>query len=392
MTQPLVMHVVHRFGMGGMENGMVNLLNHMGPSPYRHVVVCLSGFDEFRARLDRDDIRFFDLEKKPGHDLRWYGRLYRLVRELRPDIMHTRNLSTLEAQFVAVAAGVPGRVHGEHGRDVFDLHGKSRKYNLLRRAARPFIHRYIAVSRDLASWLATTVGVARERVSQIYSGVDAQRFHVPAEGVRADLAGHALDRKVVIGSVGRMVAVKDYPTLARAFIRACEICPAGRDRMFLAIAGDGESRSECQDLVAAAGLASQAWFPGSREDVPEFMRSLDVFVLPSLGEGVSNTVLEAMASGLPVVATRVGGNPELVEDGITGALVPAGDVEAMARALLRYADDTGLRRQHGAAARSRIESAFSLDRMVAGYLDVYEVVLRMRRSPRRSARGARRPA
>ncbi|MGC2049586.1 MAG: glycosyltransferase, partial [Gallionella sp.] len=182
MRPPLIGHVVQHFGMGGMENGVVNLLNHMPADRYRHAVICLDGYTDFRQRLQRGDVQFFALHKRPGKDLGLYGRLFRLLRELRPDLIHTRNLSTLEGQFIAAAAGVRARVHGEHGRDVFDLYGKNRKYNLLRKLARPLVHHYIPVSKDLASWLEHTVGADPRRITQIYNGVDSLYFHPRGEG------------------------------------------------------------------------------------------------------------------------------------------------------------------------------------------------------------------
>jgi glycosyltransferase involved in cell wall biosynthesis len=179
----------------------------------------------------------------------------------------------------------------------------------------------------------------------------------------------------VIGSVGRMAAVKDYPTLVRAFIRLLDAVPDGRRRLRLVIVGDGESRAECERLLAEARVSALAWLPGPRDDVPELMRALDVFVLPSLGEGISNTILEAMSTGLPVAASRVGGNPELVRERETGSLFPAGDAEALAQALLPYVTDPGLRRTQGTAARRRIEAEFSMDAMVRAYDDLYARVL-----------------
>jgi sugar transferase (PEP-CTERM/EpsH1 system associated) len=373
---PLIAHVVYRFGMGGMENGLVNLLNRLPPERFRHTVVSLTDHTDFRGRLRRNDIAFHDLHKRPGHDLGLYGRLFRLLRQIRPDVVHTRNLNALEAQFVARLAGVRRGVHGEHGRDVFDLDGTNRKYNLLRRAARPLIAHYIAVSRDLADWLHARIGVPRGRIAQIYSGVDSDRFR-PRENARPqalpeDFLGAA---ECVIGSVGRMAAVKDYPTLVRAFIRLLDAVPDGRRRLRLVIVGDGESRAECERLLAEARVSALAWLPGPRDDVPELMRALDVFVLPSLGEGISNTILEAMSTGLPVAASRVGGNPELVRERETGSLFPAGDAEALAQALLPYVTDPGLRRTQGTAARRRIEAEFSMDAMVRAYDDLYARVL-----------------
>lgn len=373
---PLIAHVVHRFDVGGLENGMVNLLNHMPGDRYRHAVICLDSFTDYFHQIRPGDVSFHALHKRPGKDPALYVRLWRLLRQLRPDIVHTRNLSALEGQLVAALAGARARVHGEHGRDVFDLHGANRKYNILRRTLRPLVGRYITVSKDLAAWLVDTVGVEPRRVEQIYNGVDAERFHPRAEGFRAvGPAGFFTGTEIIIGTVGRMVAVKDHPTLVRAFIDLIGSAPHLRDRVRLVIAGEGPARAECLALLAAARADWLAWLPGERDDVPDLMRTFDVFALPSLGEGISNTILEAMATGLPVVATRVGGNPELVEDGVTGSLVPVGIHHALAAALRKYVDDIALARRHGANARKRAEERFSIDAMVAGYLSVYDSVL-----------------
>lgn len=179
----------------------------------------------------------------------------------------------------------------------------------------------------------------------------------------------------VIGSVGRMAAVKDYPTLARAFVRLCRQAhdPAG---LRLVIVGEGPARTACQAIVDAAGLGGQALFPGDRTDTPDWLRAFDVFVLPSLGEGISNTILEAMATSLPVLATRVGGTPELVTEGENGRLWMPGDVEGLADLLALYAADPARRQREGAAARRRVEEAFSWSRAAAAYQSVYESVLR----------------
>lgn len=375
MKPPLIVHVVHHFAVGGMENGMVNMLNRLPPHKYRHAVVCLTDYTEYAQRIEAQEVPFYALHKQPGRDISVYGKLWRQLRALQPDLVHTRNLSALEGQFVAAAAGVRCRVHGEHGRDVFDLYGANRKYNLLRRAARPLVGHYITVSRDLQAWLQKTVGVPARRITQIYSGVDSTRFH-PRTGQRAGLpAGFAPDDAVVFGSVGRMAEVKDYPTLVRAFLRLLALHPAARPRARLVIVGDGVARAPCLDMLRAAGAGTLAWLPGERADIPELMRAMDVFVLPSLGEGISNTILEAQASGLPAIATAVGGNVELVHPDSDGELVPAGDVEAMAQALLSYFNDPARIACHGQAARQRIERQFSLDAMAQGYAGVYDQVL-----------------
>lgn len=374
-SRPLIAHVVYHFGTGGMENGMVMLFNNLPVAKYRHAVICLAGYGDFRKRIQRQDITFHDLGKQAGNDLSWMPRLALLLKQLRVDVLHTRNLNAMEAQFVGAWARIPGRVHGEHGRDVYDLHGTNWKYNLLRQAAKRFIHQYVAVSQDLAQWLTRTIAVRPDRVSQIYNGVDGHRFH-PRDNARPDLGrpDFFAGADVVIGSVGRIAAVKDYPTLLRAFARlvALHESPAG---LRLVLVGDGPQWQECQNLADGLGISAQAWFPGDRQDVDEWMRAMDVFVLPSIGEGISNTILEAMASGLPVIASRVGGNPELVREEESGILFPAGDQEALAQALLHYCRDTQSRAQAGKMARQRIERDFVIERMARSYEAVYDKVL-----------------
>ena len=372
----LVAHVIHRLGTGGMENGLVNLINHIPPERYRHVIVCLQGYTDFRQRIQRDDVAIVDVNQRDGHDLKAYYRLYKILKDCKPDILHTRNLSALESQLVGAAARIKGRVHGEHGRDIYDLRGKSRKYNLLRKAVQPFVGQYIAVSRDLAGWLQATVGVPSRKITQIYNGVDSVKFH-PRSGPRGPIGppGFATGDAILIGSVGRLAHVKDFPTLIRAFDRLRELWPEGRTRLRMVIVGEGTTRPECERLIAELGLGEQTWLAGDRSDIPELMRAMDLFVLPSLGEGISNTILEAMACGLPVIATDVGGNPELVAPGKTGTLVPVADHEKMAQALLAYVRDPARMAQEGRGARAEIEARFSMEAMVAEYLRVYDAQL-----------------
>jgi glycosyltransferase involved in cell wall biosynthesis len=147
--------------------------------------------------------------------------------------------------------------------------------------------------------------------------------------------------------------------------------------------GDGPLRAEATAIRASAGLSDLAWLPGERRDVAELMRAMDVFVLPSLAEGVSNTILEAMATGLPVIATAVGGNPELVDDGRTGRVVPPDDIAAMSSAMRQLVEDADLRVTMGRAARAEIEQRFSLQAMVQAYRKVYDKgLMQARGSPR----------
>lgn len=222
-----------------------------------------------------------------------------------------------------------------------------------------------------------------ERISQIYNGVDTQLFH-PAACGPAPVTGSPFDpaQHWIVGTVGRMAEVKDQLTLTRAFVLALQQAPELRARLRLVLVGDGPLRARCQSLLDEAGLAELAWLPGERGDVPELMRGLSAFALPSLAEGISNTILEAMACGLPVLATEVGGNADLLRAGETGLLLPAGDSGAMAQALLQLARDPARARAMGVAGRARVEAQFSLAAMVRSYCAVYEQQLqRLRAAP-----------
>jgi sugar transferase (PEP-CTERM/EpsH1 system associated) len=372
-----VVHLLFRFDTGGLENGVVNLINHMPQSAYRHAVVALTEVvPEFSRRIQRDDVEFVALDKEPGHALKLYPRLLTLFRELRPAIVHTRNLAALECQVPAALAGVPVRIHGEHGRDSDDPEGTRRRYQWLRRGYRPFVHQYVALSRDLAGYLKHKVGVPQRQIEQIYNGVDVVRFIRPSTG-RVVPAGCPFSDGglFVVGTVGRMQTVKAQPLLAAAFVRALQIQPALRSRLRLVLVGDGPLRAQVQAVLAQAGVEELAWLPGERADVPDVMRGLDCFALPSLAEGISNTILEAMASSLPVIATDVGGNAELVVDGQTGELVPSGDVQAMATSIAGMACSPERAVAMGTAGRMRVERHFSLPAMVDAYRQLYDRLL-----------------
>lgn len=373
-TRPLIAHVVYRFATGGLENGLVNLLNHMPRERYRHAVVALTEVTAFRDRVNGEDVRFIPLNKAPGHGIKLLPRLTRLFRELRPSIVHTRNLAALEAALPAWLARVPSRIHGEHGWDVGDLDGSRRVYRLVRRAYRPFVTRYVAVSGDLERYLTSTIGVPEADVVRIVNGVDLTRFRPSADnlpdGWPFDPASHW-----VIGTVGRLQAVKNPVLLADAFVRLLDRMPAARERMRLAIVGDGPLRTAIETVLDRADARALAWMPGERRDVASVLRAFDVFVLPSLAEGISNTLLEAMATGLPVVATNVGGNRELVDPECTGILVPNDDADALAGALIHYARDPVAARKAGQQGRRLAEQRHSLDAMVARYAALYDHAL-----------------
>jgi glycosyltransferase involved in cell wall biosynthesis len=196
------------------------------------------------------------------------------------------------------------------------------------------------------------VGVPAARLTRICNGVDTERFK-PVDGARAPIAGSPFNDPALwlVGTVGRLQTVKDQVNLVRAVARATGVSAEARARLRLVIAGDGPQRDEVEGAITESGLQSHVWLAGVREDVPTILRGLDAFALPSLAEGISNTVLEAMACGLPVVATRVGGTPDLIDEGVTGRMVPPADPQSLGDALLALFSDPAAARGLGRSAR-----------------------------------------
>jgi sugar transferase (PEP-CTERM/EpsH1 system associated) len=370
--RPLIAHIVFRFDYGGLENGIVNIVNGLPAHEFDHAIIALTQASEFSNRIRRPDVRIHPLNKRPGKDWGAYLRLWKLLRQIKPAIVHTRNVGTMDCQLIAWLAGVPVRIHGEHGWDVHDPDGSNKKYLMVRRLFDPFVHRFVTVSRDLQEWLVQRVGIRSSKVMQICNGVDTQRFGQAAGAARQRLPAQYFPAGCcVIGSVTRLTEIKDPLTLVRAWLAIREPLAAQGHDVRLALIGDGPLRGAIEAEIAAAGATDCAWLAGSRDDVAELLRALDVFVLSSRREGISNTVLEAMATGLPVIASATGGNLELIENDVTGMLTPPGDTAGLAQALRSYVKDSARRAAHGAAARRRAERVYSLSGMMNRYRELY---------------------
>lgn len=369
---PLIVHVIYSLGVGGLENGVVNLINRMPAGQFRHAIICIKNSTDFSRRLQRQDVAIYELNKREGHDWSTLINMFRLLLRLQPAIVHTRNLAAIEYQVPAFLAGVKCRLHGEHGWDVFDPEGENKKYQLLRKFLSIIIHRFIPLSKQLEDYLRCRVGVSQAKIVRICNGVDTEKFYPATDKTPLRECPWDFDKsRVYVGTVGRMHGVKDQMTLVRAFVNIVRQQPELARSARLVLVGDGPIRKEAIHLLREKRLDHLAWLPGAREDIAEIMRNLDVFVLPSRAEGISNTILEAMASGLPVVATNVGGNPELVVDGETGSLVEKEDYQAMGDSITFYVKDRNARLLHGENARRRVLREFSMAVMVEKYTDVY---------------------
>ena len=368
--RPRIVHVIPTLKLGGLENVVARLIESLHDLA-EHVVVTPGGDGPMRQRFSKD-VQVIPMAERHKPDAWNALRMARLFRSIRPDLVHSRNWSCIDAIVGARLAGVRIVVHGEHGRDALDPQGRNPRRRVARRALGPLVTQFVTVSKDLARWLVEDVGVPARKVLSISNGVDTKRFAPGArEAARLGLGLGA--EEFVIGTVARLDPVKDQVGMIRAFSRV-----TSDSRAVLVVAGDGPSRPDLERTIATLGLEGRVRLLGERGDVPQVLAALDVFVLCSVGEGMSNSILEAMAAGLPVIATRVGGNPELVIDEETGLLVEPLQPEGLAGALGRYLLDPALTARHGRAARNRALSKFSLDAMVADYAHLYARLLRSR--------------
>jgi sugar transferase (PEP-CTERM/EpsH1 system associated) len=364
-----VMHVVHGLRPGGMEYGVVKIVNALAASRVASSICSTVPSASMRELVDAA-VPVFEFARRDGNDPRIVWQLYRLCRRERPDILHTHAWGTLIEGLVAGRlARVPVIVHGEHG----TLQLQPRQV-AAQRWAWNRADQLLAVSSRLAERMAREVGVPLDRVRVIRNGVDLTRFG----GARPQSARAALgvpdDGAVVIGAVGRLVDVKDHARL----IDAIGILTTRGHRVHGVIAGDGPLRADLETRIARQGLAGIVRLLGHRPDVEAVFAGLDVFVQCSKSEGMSNTILEAMATGLPVVATHVGGADEMILDGTTGLLVPAEDAAQLAGALERLVVDAPLRRGMAAAGRARAHDEFSLAHMIASYQSFYSELVQRR--------------
>ena len=367
-----IVHVVYSFSVGGLENVIVQLINRLPADRFEHVVLSLTTIGDFKNRIAQQGVRFIELHKPPGHAVALYPKIYQLLRVIKPDVVHSCNLAALEIVPLCWLARVPLRIHAEHGWDTHDPQGKSPRYQRLRRAYKPFVSHYVAVSKDLDDYLERAIGVPQFRRSLITNGVDTQAFS-PAQGAPSAVPGcpFVLGENWLLGTVGRLQSVKNQPLLVRAFVRLLQDHPEAAIRMRLVVVGEGPLRAEIETLLANANVSHLAWLAGARDDVADVLRMLNCFVLPSQAEGTSCTLQEAMACGLPVVATAVGGTPDLLKHGESGFLVDSDDEAAMANAIWALYTDKAKTLRLAQTARDWALQNFGLDAMVHSYESLF---------------------
>lgn len=359
-----IAHVIGWLHFGGKENGIVNLVNGLDSDLFESYIFSFVQRGPLAERILPERCRVIELGDRLGGDYRLYFKLAREFRKHQIHIAHTHSWATLLEGFVgAKLAGVPLIVHGEHGTIVVNT-------NLHRYIQRLLWHMsdgVLSVSEALCDNLEHSIGFQKDRIRVICNGVDTSRFRSPQDrgqyktklGLRADA--------LIFGAIGRLVPVKCFPNLLEASAVVFKKLP----NAYLVIVGDGPLYDDLTALAQEAKIADRIKFLGWRPDVPDVLKALDVFVCSSESEGMSNTILEAMATGVPVVATAVGGNVELVADGETGRLVPANNPTVLADAVVQLLANPRQCSEMGWHGRQRVEKIFSLEAMTENYAKFY---------------------
>jgi glycosyltransferase involved in cell wall biosynthesis len=359
--------VLHLMQVAGAEVLVAETIRRLG-SEIDPVVLCLDGVGKLGEKMRDEGVPVVSLDRRPGFDYSVVARLAKEVEKRRIEVVHAHQYTPFFYSALAKLR-TPDKIHlifTEHGRHYPDLVSlKRRVINRLFLAR--LADEITGVCRFSMRALGENDGFAGRRIDIIENGVDADRYG-PVEDRSAvcDRIGIKPTRRY-ISCIARFHKVKDHKTLIRAF----EVIARERNDVDLLLAGDGPLRGALEQQVEKCNLRQRVVFLGSREDVPDILRVSDILVLMSVSEAASLTLLEAMASALPVVATNVGGNPEIVRNEIDGILIKAGDAESAARAINRILSDSELARRLGRSGRKRVLASFSLERTVTRYYRRY---------------------
>jgi sugar transferase (PEP-CTERM/EpsH1 system associated) len=359
-----VLYVIWSLQMGGAERVVAGLARGLDRNRFRPLVCCLNFKGRLAEELEAEGIPVFALDKKPKLDPAVLVKLVRLMRRERIDVVHTHLwTSSLWGRLAALLAGVPVRIVTEHNIDTW----RRRPHFLADRLLARFTHHFIYVSREVEAFYRQRLGLAESRGRVVLNGVDTAALQAPQDvaTVRARM-GLPTDA-VVAGVVGRLEARKGH----RYFLEAMSHLLAQEPRLHGLVVGEGKEREALEAQRVASGLDGRLSMIGYWPQLAEALAAIDVFVLPSLMEGHPLAILEAMAAGKPVVTTRVGGNPEAVEDGVTGLLVPPGDSAALGQAIAALVRDPARARAMGEEGRRRVERMFSLEASIRANQEIY---------------------
>ena len=364
-----VLHVINSLNLGGTERGVLKLMHGLSPDLFEQNICAIRGADPSLLESSHLGEKVGSLEEKSAGFQFLLFRLMRILREFRPHIVHSRNWGAIEMIPAGWLARVPVIIHSEHGYDLDMLSGLPLHRRVLRRAVYPLCDAVFTVSRELQEYHGQQSWFPTSRIRVISNGVDTDLFTPNSETrhrIREEFQ-YSPDT-IVLGTIGRMVPIKHQ----KALLESAERLIQRKFNVEVLMVGAGTELPALQSYAKASPvLGNRVRFLGQASQVRELFLAMDIFVLPSITEGMSNTLLEAMASRLACVATRVGGNPELIEDVHSGFLFEPRDVTGLTARLEQLILDPNRRAQVAAAARCRVETHFSLERMMESYTSLY---------------------
>jgi len=361
-----ILHLSTSSGPGGAERMISTLTAALNGGQVR-VVVGLFRSGWLQDECERLGVRTIVIPIAGALGLRWFLGYWNLIRKERVALIHAHEFSAIACGWIlAKLAGLPF---------VATVHGKNYFWEKWRRrAAYRLVSRYgnlVAVSADLKQFVCDKVGIAERRVRVIYNGVSPAQMVTEEEARRCKVELGIVGCQPVLGVVGSLYPVKGHRFLISAMPEIIRRWPG----VVLLVIGRGELEVTLKAQAEELGIGANIRFLGMRQDVPMLLSVLDVFVLPSLSEGLSLALLEAMSAGKPVVATAVGGNPELVDQGLTGFLVPSEDAGSLASKLVELVQDPSMMQRFSRQGAQRVRQLFSLEQMVRQYGQLYASLL-----------------
>ncbi len=361
-----VAHVTFDMRIGGAEQVIRTLAEHTDPGRYEVSIVCLDqALGPFGAALRNQGFRVSSFGRRPGFDLGLVPQLHSHIVQHQIEVLHCHQYTPYVYGLLG-SLGTSARVIlTEHGR--FHPDPRKLKRVLLNPLFSTMTDGITAISRATRKALIEIENFPARRIGVVYNGIDDTRYGLPPDRQLRQSLGIPEGSRL-LGTVARMDANKNQ----RMMIKALNRVHASHPDTFLVIVGDGPEKELLEKLAVSLGVGSQVIFTGFREDTHRFYALMDIFLLTSFTEGTAMTLLEAMASGLPCVATDVGGNAEIVTDGETGLLVESDNDALLAEALRRLLDDESVMRLMGAAGRKRFEERFGVNRMVEAYELLYD--------------------
>ena len=362
-----ICHVVFSFDYGGLERRILRLIDGLSPLGAEFTIVSLRP-SEGRSLPRQANVRHVVLDARPGLDWRAVGRLARLLREEGTHVVHSHNwVSMLEGIVAGRLARTPVILHGEHGASRFEPAQLQLKRTIAQSVLARFASVIVPVNDSIRDRLCEVWRLSPQRCSIIRNGVDTQRFVPGSEGLRSP---------IVVGSISRLEKIKNFSCLIRAIHRLNAAFETPRYR--LVIVGEGAERGNLERLVFELNAGAYVALPGATDNPAEWYPRFDIYVNSSFSEGMSNTVLESMACGLPVVATDVAGHRDWLEPSTNAVFFKSDDDESLASALAEIASDAKRAQEMGRRNRSRVCEEFSQDRFIEDYVRLYRRSLEAR--------------